>query len=512
MTPENGPSLPGRRGPRRRSAAPPSRRTRLADPVRLVAYEVLRAIDEGAYANLELPGRLRRARISGRDAAFATELTYGAARMHGLYDPIIERAADRPLAALEPSVLDLLRIGTHQLLGMRVPAHAACDSTVALARVVRGPGVAGLVNAVLHRVAERSRDEWLASVAPLEADVDARLAVQTSHPEWILRALRAALLGHGASSRDSVDGDLRALLEANNEAASVTLALRPGLASFDEVVSIGSVRGRYAPTAAVLAAGGDPGALAAVRDGRAGVQDEGSQLVALALLAATVRPMGTADEAESATEQPITAGERWLDLCAGPGGKAGLLAASAPERGATLFANELRERRTQLVRQAVRAAVEAGAEVFVGTGDGRDVGEMEPSSYDRVLVDAPCTGLGALRRRPEARWRRAASDVAALTALQGQLLDSALEAVRPGGVVLYSTCSPHLAETRYVVADALKRAASRGRTVVAEDTASAFASVASVDLTRTGDAPYVQLWPHVHGTDAMFAALLRRLS
>lgn len=470
----------------------------------------MRAVDEGAYTNLELPARLRRARLGGRDAAFATELTYGATRMQGLYDPVIGVAAGRPLEAMEPSVRDLLRIGAHQLLGMRVPAHAACDSTVALARMVRGPGVSGLVNAVLHRVSERSRDEWLATVAPAGAPAISRLAVETSHPEWIVRALRAALLGHGASTADGVDADLHALLEADNEAPSVTLALRPGLARFDEVASAGAIRGRYAPTAAVLADGGDPGALASVRDGRAAVQDEGSQLVALALLAAHVPPPAPADGSGASPDTQRGAGERWLDLCAGPGGKTGLLAASALAAGATVFANEVSEHRTQLVRQAVRAAVDRGAAVFVGTGDGREVGTLEPASYDRVLVDAPCTGLGALRRRPEARWRRSASDVAALTALQGELLDSALDAVRPGGAVLYATCSPHLAETRYVVADALKRAASRGVAVETEDTAAAFASVTGTPMTGTGDAPYVQLWPHVHGTDAMFAALLRR--
>ncbi len=518
MTPDAGPppdrSVPpsGRRGPRRRSATPPSQRSREADPARLVAYEVLRAVDAGAYTNLELPARLRKSRLGGRDAAFATELTYGSTRMHGFYDPVIEVASGRPLEAMEPSVRDLLRIGAHQLLGMRVPAHAACDSTVALARMVRGSGVAGLVNAVLHRISERSRDEWLAAVAPSDAPALSRLAVETSHPEWVVRALRAALLGHGTSSHDSVDDDLRMLLEADNEPAAVMLALRPGLVDVNEVAAAGAVRGRYAPTASVLAAGGDPGALAAVRDGRAAVQDEGSQLVALALLAAPVPPLPLPDrQGEVPSDASSLVGERWLDLCAGPGGKTGLLAASALSRGATVFANEISEHRTQLVRQAVRAAVEAGAQVFVGTGDGRDVGTLEPSTYDRVLLDAPCTGLGSLRRRPEARWRRSASDVAALTALQGELLDSALDAVRPGGLVLYSTCSPHLAETRFVVTDALKRAESRGVAVETEDTAQAFASVASVPLTGTGDAPYVQLWPHLHGTDAMFAALLRRV-
>lgn len=515
----------GRRGPRRRSLTQPAQRTRAADPARLVAYEVLRAVDDGAYTNLELPGRLRQAGLTGRDAAFATELTYGATRMRGLYDPIIEVAAGRPLDALEPAVLDVLRLGAHQLLGMRVPPHAACDSTVALARQTRGLGVAGLVNAALHRITERSREEWIAAVAPAGTPPEARLATITSHPAWIVRALRAALLGHEASVPETVDADLRSLLDADNAAPRVTLALRPGLTDIGEVRAAGARPGALAPTAAVLAEGGDPGALAAVRQARAAVQDEGSQLVALALVAVdvasgrapgaggldsagTLKTDGTLEAADgSGGEQ---AGERWLDLCAGPGGKAGLLAALARQRGATLFANDVSEHRAQLVRQAVRATAQAGADVYVGVGDGRELGVLEPASYDRVLVDAPCTGLGALRRRPEARWRRAAQDLPGLTALQGELLDSALAAVRPGGIVLYATCSPHLAETRYVVQDAVGRAQARGWGVQMLDTAEAFRAVSVGELLDTGTAPYVQLWPHLHGTDGMFAALLRR--
>ena len=494
---------PRHRGPRRRSVTTPAQRHRAADPARTTAYELLRAVADGAYANLELPKRLRRAGLTGRDAAFATELSYGACRMRGLYDPIIALAAGRPVDRIDESVLDVLRLGAHQLLGMRVPAHAACDTTVALARDTHGPGVAGLVNAVLHRVSERDRDDWLRAVVSADAETVGRLAVETSHPEWIVRALRSALLGHGAADADSVDDQLVALLAADNAPAAVTLAARPGLAEVAELVAAGAVRAALAPTAARLIDGGDPGAIPAVREGRVAVQDEGSQLIALALAAAPVVPR-VAEAGEPGS------GERWLDLCAGPGGKAGMLAGLARERGAALFANEISEHRAALVSKTVKAAVAAGAEVYVGTGDGRAVGAAEPAAYDRVLLDAPCTGLGALRRRPEARWRRSPQDVPALVALQGALLDSAVRAVRPGGVVLYATCSPHLAETRYVVADARKRAAAAGIGLEELDTAALFAQVATGKLGATGDAPYVQLWPHRHDTDAMFAAALRR--
>jgi 16S rRNA (cytosine967-C5)-methyltransferase len=483
--------MPDRPPPRRRSAQRPSERGRRADPVRLAAYSVMRAVADGAYANLELPKVLRGKRIDGRDAAFATELVYGATRMHGLYDRVVEVAAQRPLAEIDGPVLDTLRLGVHQLLGMRVATHAAVDETVALARQVNGIGASGFVNAVLRRVAERDRDAWLEAVTPEEPM--AALAVRTSHPEWVVRALRQALLGHGAATATDVDAQLTELLDADNAPPRVALAVRPGLATTEELLVDGAAPGPLARTAVILDHG-DPGAIPAIREGRAAVQDEGSQLVALALGAAPV---------ESGSEP-----ERWLDLCAGPGGKAGLLAALALERGAALVANEVNPHRAQLVRQTLAAAVARGrpGQVTVRTGDGREVGANEPDAYDRVLVDAPCTGLGALRRRPEARWRRQPSDVPGLATLQRELLTSALDATRPGGVVAYATCSPHLVETRFVVADVLKRRPD----VEALDAASLLVDPEGRPIGGTGDPPYGQLWPHTHDTDGMFLALMRR--
>jgi 16S rRNA (cytosine967-C5)-methyltransferase len=456
----------------------------------------MRAVADGAYANLELPKVLRNKRIDGRDAAFATELVYGATRMRGLYDRVVEVAAQRSLAEIDGPVLDTLRLGVHQLLGMRVATHAAVDETVALARQVNGIGASGFVNAVLRRVAERDREAWLEVVTP--EDPSAALAVRTSHPEWVVRTLRQALLGHGAATPEDVDGRLLALLDADNAPPRVTLAARPGLATSDELRVDGATPGLLARTALILEHG-DPGAIRAVREGRAAVQDEGSQLVALALAAAPV---------EAGSGEGGAGRERWLDLCAGPGGKAGLLAALALERDADLVANEVNPNRADLVRQTLAAAIERGrpGQVTVRTGDGREVGANESDAYDRVLVDAPCTGLGALRRRPEARWRRQPSDVPGLAALQRELLTSALDATRPGGVVAYATCSPHLVETRFVVADVLKRRPD----VEALDAATVLVDREGRPIEGIGDAPYGQLWPDIHDTDGMFLALLGR--
>jgi 16S rRNA (cytosine967-C5)-methyltransferase len=288
--------------------------------------------------------------------------------------------------------------------------------------------------------------------------------------------------------------ELGDLLAADNIRPRVSVAALPGLAEPGELLASGAQPGTVSPVGVRLS--GAPEDLVAVAQGRARVQDEGSQLVALALAAATV-------------EGPDTG--QWLDLCAGPGGKAALLGAVLAGRRAAgdlpgdarLTAIESAEHRATLVRGAV--AVLSGV-VEVRHEDGRAVGELEPGRYDRVLVDAPCTGLGALRRRPEARWRRTPGDLASLGPLQRALLASALDAVRPGGVVGYVTCSPHPAETRMVVDDVLRRRDDVQRL----DAREVLAAAAQGLIDDLGPGPDVQLWPHRHGTDAMYLSLLRR--
>ncbi len=475
----------------------PSQRARTADPAREVAYEVLRAVrEDDAYANLVLPGLLRRRGLDTRDAALATELAYGTLRGRGLYDAVLAACTDRRIDDIDPPVLDALRLGAHQLLATRIPSHAAVSQTVGLVRAVAGGGAGGFANAVLRRVSERDADAWLAAVVP-DADTDlvAHLAVAHSHPAWIVRSMREALVAHGRPV-----GEIDELLRADNAPPTVTLLARPGLATVEELVkAAGAEPGRWSPYAAVLSAGGDPAGLDTVRDGRARVQDEGSQLVALALAAAELGGTGAVPSGP----------EIWLDLCAGPGGKAALLAALAAQRGASLTAVEISEHRADLVRSAL-GRIPASAEVDVRTADGRTVGDEEPGRYDRVLVDAPCTGLGALRRRPEARWRRTPADLATLTPLQRQLVDSALKAVRPGGVVAYATCSPHPAETVVAVSDAVRRHGDGAGGVELLDAPATIRAAAGRDVPDLGDGPTAQLWPHRHGTDAMFLALLRR--
>jgi 16S rRNA (cytosine967-C5)-methyltransferase len=429
----------------------------------MVAYKLLRAVDlDGAYANLALPKLITEARLSGRDAALATELGYGTLRAAGTLDAILAASIDRPLADVEVPVRDVLRLGAYQALRTRIPPHAAVATTVDLVRAIGNSRASGFVNAVLRRVTRADWDGWTDRLSR-DATPLQRLALQTAHPEWIAAAFTDALGG-------SLD-ETAVALAADDERPQTHLVAWPGRIGRDELLAVsGGTPGPWSPYAIRLD-GGDPASFAAVRDGRAAVQDEGSQLCALAL---TRAPLEGRDE-------------RWLDLCAGPGGKTAMLAALAAERGAVVTANERRPHRAALVRRATEFW-----KVAVSEGDARDLAAIE-GGYDRVLVDAPCTGLGALRRRPEARWRRDPSDIPQLAELQGSLLDAALRLVRPGGVVAYVTCSPHLAETRDVVG---------ARNLL--DARPAFASVPDL-----GDGPTVQLWPHRHGTDAMFCALVR---
>ncbi len=478
-------------GPSKAGAKPPPRKHRRPRPdaPRQAAFDLLRAVDErDAYANLVLPALLRERGLDGRDAAFATELAYGTLRGRGQYDAVLARCVDRPLDQVDPAVLDLLRLGCHQLLAMRVPSHAAVGATVELARASVGEGRASFVNAVLRRVAVSDLEQWMSEVAPdRSVDPIGYLAVSQSHPAWVVQAMRDALGGSLAATEE--------LLAADNERPGVSLVARPGRSTVQDLLAAGAEPGRWSPYAATWPSGA-PGDLAAVRTGAAGVQDEGSQLVALALAAAPVDgPDGS-----------------WLDLCAGPGGKAALLAGLAAERSAVLLAVERQPHRARLVAQALGLGPAAAGydsddsdgssdpSARVVVADGLD-GPWRPASFDRVLVDAPCSGLGALRRRPEARWRRRPGDIANLAPLQRGLLAAALDAVRPGGVVAYVTCSPHLAETQLVVADVLGR-----RTDVEQIDARPFLP----GVPALGAGPHVQLWPHLHGTDAMFLALLRR--
>ena len=449
-------------------------------PARRVAYRVIREVEASdAYANLLLPVAITRAGLDARDAALATELTYGTLRRLGTYDAIIAAAAARPVARIDPPVLDALRLGVHQLMSTRIASHAAVHETVDLVRAATGDGATGFANAVLRRIARETPGDWMARITASARSMDERESLRTGHPVWILRAFRRALAAEGRGE------ELPALLEADNASPTVTLAALPGLSAGAglEPTPFSPIGYRWP--------GSDPAAALGESGGALRVQDEGSQLAALALSRA----------------RPVRPGDRWLDLCAGPGGKTAVLAAEAWAGGAVLSANEPVPARARLVREAVAATP---SRVDVTEQDGVLRARSEPGAYDRILVDAPCTGLGALRRRPEARWRKTPSDVPELARLQRSLLSAAVGALAPCGVLAYVTCSPHAAET----ADVVSAVRAQYRDELDElDARAVLQRIArhpmdlAVPLDGSGRA---QLWPHRHGTDAMSITLLQR--
>ena len=430
-----------------------SKPRRIDDP-RLLAFEVLAEVGlQGAYSNLILPKALSESILEANDRAFATELVYGTLRMQGRHDHFISAASDRSLEQIDPKALIVLRLGTHQLKQMRVPSHAAIYESVELAKKVVGKSTASFVNAILRKI--DSLDFEQLSKPTQEY---ARLALEYSHPEWIVSSYFDSLKN---------SSDVMSLLQANNNPAKPTLIAWPGLATQGELLEAGALAIASSSVAATF--DGNPGDIAAIRERRAGVQDLGSQLVVEKFY----------DE--------FKPNLRWLDLCAGPGGKAAYLSALLKRDGGSLLANEISNERAKLVSQVMHHGE-------VNVSDGRSMPD-ELGKFDRILLDAPCTGIGALRRRPEVRWRRSLQDLKNLTQLQSELLESATRLLSPGGIIAYVTCSSHQAETKFQIRSFLKQHSNFTRIKVQDERA-------DID----GD---LQLWPHRDGTDAMFLSLLR---
>jgi 16S rRNA (cytosine967-C5)-methyltransferase len=372
--------------------------------------------------------------------------------------------------------MDVLRLGAYQLLFMRIPSHAAVSESVDLARKVAGPGSAKFVNAVLRKISTKSWDEWRDEVTADLQPAD-KLAVTYSYPAWVIRALADA---YGVDAQGVIP-----ILEAGNEPADVTLIARPAQSDVDELLAeTHGHKGKYSPYAVVMNREANvsrrPGDLDDVKTGRVGVQDEGSQVVALVV--ASVPVEGSE--------------ERWLDMCAGPGGKAAILAGLASQRDIDFTALEPVPARSRLVENSLR---HAPGHYEVITTDAREFESAD--KFDRILIDAPCTGLGALRRRPESRWRKQPGDVPALAALQKELLEHASGLVRVGGVIGYATCSPHLSETKAIVDGFLRKH---------NDFELVEIGGVIPELGFDASATALRLRPDVHGTDGMYLAVLKK--
>jgi len=436
------------------------------DATRLLAYDVFHEVNRnGGYSNLLLPKTLSDSKLDDRDKGFATELVYGALRMQGRHDWILAQASERPWKDVDPALIDVARLGAHQLFEMRVPTHAAVSATVELGRKVLGESKASFLNAILRKISQKTLEEYIDEISLIKDDFE-RLSILYSHPEWIISAYLDQL-----GNLEEVEE----LLMANNIPAKPTLVSWPGLSTQKDLIDVGAVATNYSPFGAIY--DGSPASIDLIVQRKAGVQDEGSQLVAKIF----------ADVAEDQ--------KSWLDLCAGPGGKAALLSAIAKIKGIDFSANEISEVRANLVRQVVQGAK-------VSNYDAREVSTFG-ESYGAILADVPCTGLGALRRRPEVRWRRSVADLKSLVVLQQEIIDAAISAISPGGFFGYATCSPHLSETRIAISEALKR----------------HPEMELVDLTEyvhpelrssAIDRGSLTLWTHRHNTDAMFLSILRK--
>ncbi|MGB1675291.1 MAG: 16S rRNA (cytosine(967)-C(5))-methyltransferase RsmB [Miltoncostaeaceae bacterium] len=429
-------------------------------PARRIAYGVLRRVDEGAYADRALVAECARARLDPRERQQAQRLAFGAVQMRRLLDWLIDGVADKP-QRIEPEIRDVLRLGAYEIIASDgTPDRAAVDQAATLARSLPGPrgrggARAGLVNAVLRRIAESGP----ASIASL-GDGDA--ALRHSFPDWIADGLRRSL----------GDADAEAVMAAANMPSESAVRWNTLRGSREDIEDeLPPWHGDpLLPEAMVLEA---PFALeesAAWRDGRVMAQSRASMLPAHVL-----NPMP---------------GERILDLCAAPGAKATQLAALSGG-DAEVVAVELHPARARALEEMARRM---GADITVITGDGREVA-LPGDGFDAVLVDAPCTGTGVLSSRPDARWRRREEALPALVEIQSGLLARALEVVRPGGRVVYSTCSLLREEDEDVV---------RASGAVVDDLGSEFPGMGSPDLPGT-----LRLLPHVHGSDGFFIARLR---
>jgi len=470
----------GRPGRRRGPSGTPSKaRTAGATAPRLVAVRIVERVHRArAFADLALRGALSGGRLSAPDRALATELVYGTLRWRGRLDYLLGQVLDRDLSKLEPLVASTLRVGAYQLFfSDRIPETAAVDEAVRCARALGAERATGLVNAVLRNLIRRKDELVLPS---LEDDPEAHLTHALSLPPWIAHRWLELYSAEEAA----------AMAEASNAPAPVTIRVNPLKSDRDSLLE--KLRERHpdaracrlAPLGIVLGSGSDPGHDPAFLRGEFTMQDEASQLVI-----------------EVLDPQP---GDRILDTCAAPGTKTAAIAErlAAGDGGGEIIAIDRHERRLALVGRGARRLGVGG----IATGQ-RDA--TKPLSdlagdrlFDRILVDAPCSGLGALRRNPDARWRVQPGDPIALAAIQKAILEQASLVLRPGGTLVYSTCTLLPEENEQVVLEVMRNHPELRLVPRAE--------YPSMLRELVDDEGFMRCLPHVHDTDGFFVAKLER--
>ncbi len=442
---------------------------------RAVAWEILQRVDEGAFADALL-GQVNDAELESRDRGLLTRIVYGTLAWQGYLDHLLAACANRPVDSLDPPIRVLLRMALFQMTKLsRIPVFAIVDTSVELSKRYRKGAGKGLVNAVLRRATR----EWQTVPLPsIESDPAVHWSVLLSHPRWLVERWLTEL-GPAAT---------RALLAADNEEAPTVLRVNLLRASRDDVITDLRSQGfdaqpaRWSSAGICVTPGGVPTAIPGYKEGRVSVQGEASQLIALLT--------------------GVKAGDCVLDACAAPGGKATMLAERMNDTG-TLIALDPNEKGVKRIQEMSRrlglravAARRADATIW-------QPGSDEPTQFDCVLVDAPCTGLGTLRGHPEIRWRRTPEDAAAAAALQLRILEHVASYVRPGGILVYATCTLTHEENDGVVATFLSHSAD----FALHDPRPAMPESARPLI---GDDLFLRTFPSVHGTDGFFGARLKR--
>lgn len=466
------------------TAATPKRNARGAarakprDDARALALGVLARVEEsGAYADLALHAALAKSRLDPRDRGFATELCYGTLRWRGRLDFVLAQVLSKPLARLEPRVLELLRLGAYQLLFCdRVPDVAAVSESVRLAHATGLGRASGLVNAALRRLA-RERDAI--ALPALADDPLAHLVHTLSFPRWLAERWIAAYgADEGAALASALNATPPRTLRANRLRTNRDALLDELRGRFPDAQPC-----RFAPDGLTLGRRGEPAADVAFRDGRMTVQDEASQLVVELL---DPRP-----------------GERVLDACAAPGAKATAIAERVGDDGTVVALDRNAGRLGLVARDAERLGL-AKLRTLVADASAASIDGLDDAPFDRILVDAPCSGLGALRRNPDARWRVQPEAIVQLAAVQRSIVGAAAKRLRPGGTLVYSVCTLSPEENEDVVKWLLASAPELRCASKTDVPASLHALV--------GDDATLRCWPQHHDTDGFFAARLERRS
>ncbi len=469
-------------------------------PARALAYETIRATFEGdAHTERAFRAAADELGLEGRERAQAQRLTFGAVQRRGTIDAALDRLVDRPLRDLDPPVLAALRLGAYELLfADATPDHAAVDQAVELTKQAGAAHAAGFVNAVLRRAA-RER-EALADSLLGDDSTPEKAAVAHSAPEWMARMWWEEL----------GPDDARSLLAACNEPAELAFRVNPLATDRDAVLAklraagVDASGAPYVPMGAIKRTGSEwPLEVAeqVVVRGRGG--DAVGEMVSAGWL--TPQSRGSAAVVEVLDPQP---GEHLLDLCAGPGIKTGQIAARMGDRGEVISVESDAERAEEVAAQARRlglrsvTVIESDAAVSAEAGGGARLGE----GFDRVLLDPPCSDLGALASRPDARWRKSPATIERLVELQARLLRNGLRALRPGGVLVYSTCTVSRRENEDQVA-ALRAAADAGEVPLftTEDL-----GARAPGLAAPADPRCLQVRPDRDRTTGFFICRLRR--